>query len=454
MQTGDTIVALATPPGAGALGLVRLSGPGAVQALLPYWRGHDLQTVGSHSAHFGRLVDPSTGHVLDEVVATLYRPPRSYTRELTVEVSCHGSPYILATLVRWLCAAGARPAEPGEFTLRAYLNGALDLAQAEAVGDLIASRSEAAQRLAMGQLRGGLSGRLRELRQQLVDFAALLELELDFSEEDVEFADRRQLLASIAHTRTELHRLLASFAGGNAVKAGIPTVIAGKPNAGKSTLLNRLLNENRAIVSDIPGTTRDVIEDELLLGGYEFRLVDTAGLRAATDAIEAEGIARSHARLQTASLVLYVFDAAAESVPAAEQAAQALAVPNAVRLILVANKTDLLSRPPMPGETYPLVPVSAQQGVGLEALQQQLVACAQELAGGEETILTTQRHAVALADADAALQEVVAGLQAGSGQELVSLDLRRALQALGSVTGDVTPDEVLGSIFSRFCIGK
>jgi tRNA modification GTPase len=452
--TGDTIVAISTPPGSGALGIIRLSGHQALNALLPLWRGKDIVHAATHTLHVGRIVVPETGAVLDEVVASIFRAPTSYTREEVVEISCHGSPYILQSLLQLLCKMGARLAEPGEFTLRAYLNGALDLAQAEAVSDLIASRSEAAQRLAIGQLRGELSANLKKLRQQLVDFTALLELELDFSEEDVQFVDRTQLSAQIHETRAELALLLASFAGGNAIKSGIPVVIAGKPNAGKSTLLNRLLNENRAIVSDIPGTTRDVIEDTLYVGGYEFRIMDTAGLRVAMDPIEAEGVARSYAKIQVASIVLYLYDVTAETDIEVQQSIDDLRLPETTHIVVLANKSDLSTANSIPTTTNKVIPISAVSGLNILLLENNLVELAKRLTGGSETVITNQRHAIALQQADDALQDVVQGVLAGMPQELISLDLRRALICIGSITGDVTPDEILGSIFSRFCIGK
>lgn len=444
----DTIVAIATPPGVGALGIVRLSGPKAVAIAARHVLGKALARAQSHTLHFGRFRD-ATGNVLDEVVVSVFRAPKSYTREEVVEISAHGNPSILQAVVAALTESGARPAEPGEFTRRAFLNGALDLAQAEAVADLIAARSRTGQRLALGQLRGGVSNALSALRHQLLDFTALLELELDFAEEDVEFARRDALAQTLSATQTEVERLVASFAGGQALLQGIPTVLAGPPNAGKSTLLNRLLGDARAIVSATPGTTRDVLEDTFLLDGYLFRLTDTAGLRNATEEIEAEGIRRTHARLAKAPIVVYLFDASKTSEADAAAELQHLdLLPDAER-ILVGNKADLLSAPPAGDVLY----LSAETGTGVESLLTRLRNFAAGLEA-EDAQLTNPRHHYALRQAARALESARLGLLEGLGTELVALELRTALRQLGEVTGEVTPDDVLGSIFSRFCIGK
>jgi tRNA modification GTPase len=464
-RTDDTIVALSTPPGQGALAVVRLSGPDALRVAAACWRGGDLAQAAGHSAHYGRVIAPQTGLVLDEVVLTLYRAPRSYTREDVVEISLHGSPYIVQTVISALMGQGARPAQPGEFTLRAFLNGALDLAQAEAVADLIAAESAAAHRLAFDQLRGKLRTRLAELRTALVDLAALLELELDFGEEEVEFADRSQLLARLAETRAEVERLRDSFVGGQAIRQGIPTVILGRPNAGKSTLLNRLLGEDRAIVSATPGTTRDVLQERFQHAGYEFRLIDTAGLRHEThDDIEREGIRRTEAELMKARLALYVFDASqtpegfATSLEAAQAHVATLALPQGCEFVYLANKADLINEiQGIVNQTdkglFSVIPISAATGLGLEALLDWLRVQAERLLP-DDAVLTHARHADACQRAAEALLAAQAGLKSGLGTELIALDLRTALHALGEITGQVTPDDVLGSIFSKFCIGK
>ena len=444
-----TICALATPPGEGAIGVIRVSGPRTLEVVQPLVPRLALSELTSHTLHLVRLREPS-GELLDEAVLSLYRAPRSYTREDVIELSCHGSAYVLRRVLELLIAAGARAAQPGEFTLRAYLNGALDLSQAEAVADLVAARSQQSQRLALSQLRGGYAARLKEMRERLVGFTALVELELDFGEEDVEFARRDELRALVQTMATELDRLVTSFATGNALKSGIPTVIAGRPNAGKSTLLNRLLGDARAIVSPIAGTTRDVIEDRLLLGGAEFRLMDTAGLREGTgDVIEAEGIARSRARVAEALVVLYVYDATIQSEVEAKTELDALELALGAHAFLLANKADQAS-----GQTFAsALPISALTGVGVESLEQRLAALALEL-GDTDTLVTNARHVEALKASREALGSVMTALEAQRSTELLAEDLRHALHELGRITGEVTPDEVLGVIFSKFCIGK
>ncbi len=444
-----TICALATPPGEGAIGVIRVSGPRALEVVQPLVPRLVLSDLSSHTLHLVKLRE-SSGELLDEAVLSLYLAPRSYTREDVIELSCHGSPYVLRRVLELLIAAGARAAQPGEFTLRAYLNGALDLSQAEAVADLVAARSQQSQRLALSQLRGGYATRLKEMRERLVGFTALVELELDFGEEDVEFARRDELRALVQTMATELDRLVTSFAAGNALKSGIPTVIAGRPNAGKSTLLNRLLGDARAIVSPIAGTTRDVIEDRLLLGGAEFRLMDTAGLREGTgDVIEAEGIARSRARVAEALVVLYVYDATLQSEAEAQAELDALELAPEARSFLLANKADQA----FPQTNSIALPISALTGAGVEALEQRLAALALEL-GDTDTLVTNARHVEALKASREALSGVIAALEAQRSTELLAEDLRHALHELGRITGEVTPDEVLGVIFSKFCIGK
>src|ERR1700744_538464 len=333
-QTDQTIVALATPSGSGALGIIRLSGPDAITIAKSVFKGKDLTKQESHTIHFGNIVDGDL--ILDEVLISLFIAPRSYTRENVVEISCHGSAYILESVIKLLIKKGARAAQPGEFTLRAFMNGKMDLSQAEAVADLIASNSKASQQVAIQQLRGGFSNQLQQLREQLVQFASLVELELDFSEEDVEFANRDQLKKLINEINHVIGNLIRSFELGNAIKQGVNTVIAGRPNAGKSTLLNALLNEERAIVSHIPGTTRDTIEEVLNINGINFRLIDTAGIREATDAIEQMGVERTMEKISQSALLVYVYDANETTADEVKQDIERLRKPG-VNMLLVAN---------------------------------------------------------------------------------------------------------------------
>lgn len=485
----DTIVALATPPGVGAIGVVRLSGPEAFPIAHRLFKGKNLLEAPSHTAHFGRLV--LDGRVLDEALATLFRGPRSYTGEDTVEFSCHGSSYILQAVIAACLHLGARMAEPGEFTMRAFLNGKMDLSQAEAVADLIASQSEAAHTVAMRQLRGGFKKEIEHLREELIHFASLVELELDFSEEDVEFADRTQLRALVANIETYIQRLLQSFALGNALKTGVTTVIAGRPNAGKSTLLNALLQEDRAIVSDIAGTTRDTIEEILNIQGIQFRLVDTAGLREAQDAIEAIGVQKTLEKIGEAAIIVYVWDVTSgmtlydvwadlQAIHPADPEARA-----AFPLLVVCNKMDRnplfqiawLLNPNLP-DIHPyllensaadnapkqaptwlsldqIVPLSAKNDMNVEYLKTKLF---EAVAGGsvnlEATIVTNARHSDALQKALEALQAVRQGLDTGTTGDFIAVDIRRALAYLGEITGQIGVEDLLGSIFSKFCIGK
>lgn len=465
----DTIVALSTPPGAGALAVVRLSGPAAVAITAAVFSKKSLPGAAGHTLHYGTLRDPSSGDVIDEVVVALYRAPRSFTREDVVEISCHGSDYVVRQVLALLLRHGARLAEAGEFTKRAFLKGAMDLAQAEAVADLIAADSALSHRVALNQLRGGFSQELRELRGRLIKFAALLELELDFGEEDVEFADRTGLARLLAEVRGVVAGLLRSFELGNVIKNGITAVIAGRPNAGKSTLLNALLREERAIVSAIPGTTRDFIEDEVSIDGLRFRFVDTAGLRDnPADEVEAIGVRRTRQRVRQAALLLYLFDLS-EMTPAEVQAeikelTQGLELP----VLAVGNKTDLAPadapaafaaafRADEAFAVTPLIFLAAGQNQGLEALQSALVTQVRGSAlenTASATIVTNVRHARALETAGAHLAAVQAGLDTGRGTELLAADLRHALAALGEITGEISSEDLLTSIFTQFCIGK
>ncbi|TDN40338.1 tRNA uridine-5-carboxymethylaminomethyl(34) synthesis GTPase MnmE [Hymenobacter sp. UV11] len=467
----DTIVALSTPPGVGALAVVRLSGPEAVSITQALFSKRNLAAQPGHTLHYGTLRDPATGQVLDEVVVALYRGPRSYTREDVVEISGHGSDFIVRQILAALLRQGARLAEAGEFTKRAFLNGALDLAQAEAVADLIAADSALSHQVALNQLRGGFSDELRDLRAQLIKFAALLELELDFGEEDVEFADRTGLARLLAEVEGVVTGLLRSFELGNVIKNGITTVIAGRPNAGKSTLLNALLREERAIVSAIPGTTRDFIEDEVSIDGLRFRFVDTAGLRDnPADEVEAIGVRRTRERIGQAALLLYLFDLT-ELSPAEVQAdiAELTAALPLLPVLAVGNKRDLASQVSVSNYQVEIsgsgdsdakrafVFISAAQKQGLEELQAALltqVRGAGLATTGTATIVTNVRHARALEVAAQHLAAVRQGLAEGRGTELLAADLRHALGALGEITGEISSDDLLTSIFTQFCIGK
>jgi tRNA modification GTPase len=467
----DTIVALSTPPGAGALAVIRLSGPAAVAITTAVFSKKSFATAAGHTLHYGTLRDPNTGEILDEVVAALYRAPKSFTREDVVEISCHGSDYVVRQVLALLLRHGARLAEAGEFTKRAFLSGAMDLAQAEAVADLIAADSALSHRVALNQLRGGFSNELRELRARLIKFAALLELELDFGEEDVEFADRTGLALLLAEVRGVVLSLLRSFELGNVIKNGITTVIAGRPNAGKSTLLNALLREERAIVSAIPGTTRDFIEDEVSIDGLRFRFVDTAGLRDnPADEVEAIGVRRTRQRVSQAALLLYLFDLAEMSPAEVESEIQELTAGLELPVIAVGNKTDLASPETQaafrarfqadqafPAVQIPLVLLAAGQNQGLETLQTALLTQVRGSAlenTASATIVTNVRHARALETAASHLAAVQAGLDTGFGTELLAADLRHALAALGEITGEISSEDLLTSIFTQFCIGK
>jgi tRNA modification GTPase len=452
----DTIVALATPPGVGAIGVIRISGQQALPIVDAMFPSKDLVSQSTHTVQVGLLqVD---NKVLDEVVVTLFKSPRSYTGEDVVEISCHGSPFVQRQIVDAIVRFGARLARPGEFTQRAFLKGKLDLTQAEAVADLIASGTEAAQRAALQGLRGGFSAELKQLREQLIQFSALLELELDFSQEDVTFADRTQLKELLNRLATTTQALLSSFKLGNVIKNGVSVAIVGKPNAGKSTLLNSLLNENRAIVSEIAGTTRDTIEEVINIEGILFRLIDTAGLRANTvDQIEQVGIERSYEKMRAADLVLYLFDVA-DPVEEVKQWAKG-AAEQGLRFLLVGNKIDLASAPSL-GEhssQLPVVPllIAAKDKTNVDALQQAMV---QEVLSGqllhENIVVTNERHYQALLQVAMALADTKKGIEEGLASDLVALEIRRCLQYLGEITGEITNEEQLDFIFSKFCIGK
>lgn len=475
----DTIVALATPPGVGAIGVIRLSGAEALSIVQKVFGGKDLTQQASHTLHFGTIVNDD-GQVLDEVLVSVFKGPKSYTGEHTAEVSCHGSPFILQKIIELFLHKGARLAQPGEFTLRAFLNGKMDLSQAEAVADLIASSSESSHAVAMRQMRGGFSHEIQRLRNELVNFASLIELELDFAEEDVEFANRGQLKALVQKIHAYLHALVQSFKLGNVLKNGVPTVIAGRPNAGKSTLLNALLNEERAIVSPIAGTTRDTVEEVLNIQGLEFRLIDTAGIREAQDQIEAIGVEKTMEKLRQAALLVYVFDVLETKID--EVLADVASLQGeGVSLLVACNKMDKLpyykpdwlsnptdptipdyffahQRTTLPATAIPqasLITLSALHGMNVPYLKEKLYdAVVSQKAAAESTIVTNARHLEALQKAAASLHDVLLGLDTGVTSDFLAMDIRRALAHLGEITGEVDVEDLLDHIFSKFCIGK
>lgn len=443
----DTIVAPATPAGISAISVVRISGPSALTVVSDSF-SKNLVDKDGYTIHYGYIKDGDT--TIDEVLVSLFRAPASYTGEDSAEISCHGSPYIVKRVLETLVKNGARMAEPGEFTLRAFLNQKLDLAQAEAVADMIHSNSEASLQLAISQVRGGFSEDIRYLRQELIDFAALIELENDFGEEDVEFANRPKLKELVDKLLTQIEKLRSSFVAGNVLKNGINTVIAGKPNAGKSTLLNALLNEERAIVSDIAGTTRDTIEELFVLDGVQFRLIDTAGLRESGDFIEQIGVGKAKEQMQKAELLMYLFDVT-QTTP--EQLAEEVAnLPTIANTIWVGNKSDEASIDPSQWPENTIFISAKKQEI--EVLITELRKLVETYQFGNETIINNARHADALAKSSEALQTVLYGLDNQVTSDLVALDIRNALHYLGLITGEVTNDEVLDSIFGRFCIGK
>ena len=451
-NTEETIVALATPSGTGAIGVIRLSGPDAIIIANGIFTGKDLTKQASHTIHFGNIIDDDM--ILDEVLVSLFVAPKSYTRENVVEISCHGSNYIIESIIKLLIKKGARLAKAGEFTLRAFMNGQMDLSQAEAVADLIASNSKASQQVALQQLRGGFSNQLQSLREQLVQFASLIELELDFAEEDVEFANRDQLKKLIHDIVRVISALVQSFELGNAIKQGVNTVIAGRPNAGKSTLLNALLNEERAIVSHIPGTTRDTIEEVLNINGINFRLIDTAGIREATDAIEKIGVERTMEKIAQSALVIYVYDAATLTTNELNSDLAKLRKQD-VTILAVANKADLLS-PEKLEELAQLntITISAKEKTSINDLRSKIYHSAiKEQLDSNETLITNIRHLEALQKTEDALANVLRGIDSVT-SDFLSMDIKQALHYLGEITGAVTTDDLLDNIFSKFCIGK
>jgi len=449
----DTIIALATPQGVSGLAVIRLSGKDSIDITDKVFAGKRLIDQPTHSVHFGTIGEQDK--IIDEVLITVFKEPNSFTKENSTEISCHGSPVIIRQIIKLFLKNGARLAEPGEFTKRAFMNGRFDLAQAEAVADLIHAENDNARQAALNQMRGGFSNEITHLREELIHFASLIELELDFGEEDVEFAKRDDLLLLVEKVQSYLTRLIASFDQGNVIKNGIPTVIAGKPNAGKSTLLNALLNEEKAIVSEIPGTTRDVIEDEITLGGVTFRFMDTAGLRETQDVIEALGVSRTHERMKIAALILYLFDLSnttIEEIAIEEARLKAIGRP----YIKVGNKVDKASKQLLSAiNDQDFVLISASSKTNLETLKKEILSKVniQEVKQGD-VLVTNLRHYQKLTETNEALERVVTGLNSGITGDFLAMDIRQALHFLGEITGTITSDDLLENIFANFCIGK
>ncbi len=465
MNNTDTIIALSTPEGSGALSLIRLSGPEAIEKVSKVFVMASKKSIlekPSHTIHLGHLTHK--GEVIDEVLVSLFKSPHSYTGEEVVEISCHGSPYVREQVLRLFLNMGVRMAAAGEFTQRAFLNGKMDLAQAEAVADLIASESAAAHKIALNQLRGGFSDALKEVREKLLHFASMIELELDFSEEDVAFADRYQFMDLLKSTQVYLINLISSFSVGNAIKKGVPVAIAGKPNAGKSSLLNALLNEEKAIVSEIAGTTRDSIEDVMNIGGILFRFIDTAGLRQTDDVIESIGVARAKAKISEAQVLLYVYDPL-DNKP--EEVLEALHdfQRSDLKIVLVQNKIDIVSTSIQESFTKVFaqqkklafdkhICLSTHQKETINTLKDYLAKDIKQQVSSNSLIVSNNRHWVALKEALEALKICEEGLNENRSGDLLAIDLRQALYHIGSITGDISNDEILGNIFSKFCIGK
>jgi len=474
MTHNDTIVALATPAGAGAIAVIRLSGLNAIDIASKMFisvSGKTLSKQKTHTVHLGNIKDEN--RIIDEVLATLFKNPNSYTAEDVVEFSCHGSSYIQQEIIQFALRSGCRMATPGEFTLRAFLNGKMDLSQAEAVADLISSDSAASHQLAIQQMRGGFSSEIKQLREQLLNFASLIELELDFAEEDVEFANREEFQKLISKITLVLKRLIDSFATGNVLKNGIPVAIVGEPNVGKSTLLNALLNEDRAIVSDIAGTTRDSIEDEITIGGVGFRFIDTAGIRETVDVIEGLGIKKTFQKIEQAQVVIYLFDAASSSIdtsPNGEGSSSILLEIEKIKnkfplknLLIVANKVDTLSEEEIKKLNFSLNKIegshhmllSAKTKEGVEELQNKLLQFVNTGAlRNNETIVTNSRHYDSMLKALEEIIKVQEGIDSDLSGDLLAIDIRQALYYFGEITGEISNDELLGNIFANFCIGK
>ncbi len=449
----DTIIALATAQGISAIAVIRLSGKEAIRITQKLFKGKNLEQQPSHTVHLGMIEE--AGRAIDEVLVTLFKEPNSFTRENSVEISCHGSPLIVRQIIKAFLHQGVRLAEPGEFTKRAFLHGRFDLAEAEAVSDLINAETDNARQAAINQMRGGFSKEIKHLREELIHFASLIELELDFGEEDVEFAGRKDLADLVSKITNYIRVLIQSFDEGNVIKNGIPTVIAGKPNAGKSTLLNALLNEEKAIVSDIPGTTRDVIEDEITLGGISFRFMDTAGLRETTDVIESLGISRTRESMKKASLILYLFDLSdtnLKELETEEAELKSLGIP----FLKIGNKLDRAKPEVLEAiQEHNFILISAASKTNINTLKDSILSKFQvhEVRQGD-VLVTNLRHYQKLVETNQSLQRVLTGLDSGATGDILAMDIRQALYHLGEITGQITTDDLLDNIFSKFCIGK
>ena len=467
MRMEDTICALSTAPGMGAIAVIRLSGPDTFaifnKVFSPFKKNASLEGALPYSMLFGKIHKGTI--TIDEVMAGIFKGPNSYTGEDVIEISCHGSTYIQKQIIQLLLDNGARLAEPGEYTMRAFANGKMDLSQAEAVADLIASESKAAHQVAMQQMRGGFSKKIAELREQLINFASLIELELDFSEEDVEFADRTQLSDLLSKIKRVLNRLISSFDTGNVIKNGVPVAIVGAPNVGKSTLLNALLNEDRAIVSDVAGTTRDAIEDEMTLQGIRYRFIDTAGIRETKDIVESIGIKKTFEKIEQSRLILYLFDASKSALDQSNRIQQIheeidmlAEKSNGKHTLVIANKMDEADEKLIKEEFSKysdLIPISAKNKTGIDKLVAALTSMVNlESLNQGSTIITNIRHFDMLSKALEDILRVEEGMSNNISGDFLAMDIREALKHLGSITGEITTDNLLGNIFGKFCIGK
>ncbi len=450
-QSDNTIVALSTPPGSGAIGVIRLSGNKAIEITNSLFQGANLEKATGYTVHYGKLVDEKK-NIIDEVLITIFKNPKSYTGENLVEISCHGSSYIINEIIRLFLRNGVKLAQAGEFTMRAFMNGKMDLSQAEAVADLIASKTKISHDIALKQLKGGFSSEIKKLRQKLVDFASLIELELDFSEEDVEFADRTQLKTLVKEILNLVSGLIESYKYGNVLKNGVPTVIVGRPNAGKSTLLNALLNEERAIVSEIEGTTRDTIEEELNINGIIFRFIDTAGIREAKDSIESIGIQKTMQKIKDSSLVIYIYDSNLLTKGEVTKDLEELNTGTTPTLV-VANKIDLSDNIKTISEKH--LKISAKDKDNIKELKTKIFESSItndiDMSG---IFVTNERHLNLLKEAESNLQNVILGLDTQLPADLIAMDIRQANISLGEITGTISTDDLLGNIFGKFCIGK